>query len=126
VNLTSALRANAAFTAVCALTCLVLTGPVTSYTAIPDRLWTVGLGLMLALYVPILLFAAARPMVWLVRTIITLDWSYVVIATAFFLIHFDRADGPGIALMIVSISLVALFAWLQMRGLAAMQQKVPQ
>jgi hypothetical protein len=124
MNLTNALRGNAVFTAACAFACLALTGPVTSHAAIPDRLWTIGLGVMLALYVPILLFAAARPVAWLVRTIIVLDWGYVAIATGFFLTHFSSADGAGNALMILSTALVALFAWLQMRGLAAMQQEV--
>lgn len=126
MNLTSALRGNAAFTAGCAAACLALTGPISSHAAIPDPNWTVGLGAMLALYVPILLFAAARPIRWLVKTIIALDWTYVAIATAFFLTHADRADGPGLALIVVSTALVALFAWLQMRGLRAIRQKGAQ
>lgn len=126
MNLTSALRGNAAFTAVCAVACLALTGPISSHAAIPDPNWTIGLGSMLALYVLILLFAAARPIRWLVKTIIALDWSYVAIATAFFLTHADRVDGPGMALIIVSTALVALFAWLQMRGLGTIRQEEAQ
>lgn len=126
MNLTSALRGNAAFTADCAAACLALTGPISSHAAIPDPNWTVGLGAMLALFVPILLFAAARPIRWLVKTIIALDWTYVAIATAFLLTHADRADGPGLALIVVSTALVALFAWLQMRGLGTIRQKGAQ
>lgn len=123
MKLVSALRGNAAFTAACALLCLALADGVTRHAAIPGPLWTLGLGVMLALYVPVLLFAAARPMVWLVRTIILLDWGYVFIATSFSLTHFDQADSAGNALMIVSTALIALFACLQMRGLAAQRQR---
>ena len=78
---------------------------------------------MLASYVPLLLLAAARPQLWLVKTIISLDWAYVAIATFFLVTHWTAADAIGIMVILVSTSVVALFAWLQMRGLALRQKE---
>ncbi|MDZ4315226.1 MAG: hypothetical protein U0989_10750 [Azonexus sp.] len=120
MKLSTALRGNAAFTAICAGICIAAPDWVTVHSALPGRIWALGLGAMLALFVPMLLFASTRPSAWLVKTIIALDWAYVMIATAFLLTHLDEADAIGIALMIVTIAVVSVFARLQMRGLAAM------
>lgn len=70
-----------------------------------------------------LLFAASRPMLWLVKTIIVLDWGFVAIASIFLATHWAKVDATGIALISVPTALVGLFAWLQMRGLAVMQEE---
>ncbi len=119
--LSTALRGNAAFTAICAGICLVAPDWVALHSGLPGRLWAMGLGGMLALFVPMLVFASTRPLAWLVKTIIALDWGYVAIATAFLLTHLGEADAIGLVLIIVSIAVVAVFARLQMRGLAAMR-----
>lgn len=121
--LSTALKANAAFTATCAGICLVAADSVAAHTALPDSLWASGLGAMLAAYVPMLLFAASRPMLWLVKTIFALDWGFVAIASIFLATRWRQADAVGIALIVVSTTLVGLFAWLQMRGLAEMQRE---
>lgn len=123
MTLSTALRVNAAFTAFCALACLAGSYWIVPHTALPGTIWALALGAMLASYVPILLIAAKRPMVWLVKTIIVLDWGYVAIAAVFLLTHLGKADGLGLALIIGSTSLVALFALLQMRGLSALQRE---
>jgi len=92
---------------------------VAAHTALPSGIWATSLGLMLASYVPFLVFVALRPVTWLVRTIIALDWGYVCIATAYLITHWQQADATGLGLISLSTSLVALFAWLQMLGLAA-------
>lgn len=123
MNLSTALRGNAAFTALCAAICLGAADWVAAHICLPSRIWVIGLGIMLASYVPILLIAAARPMVWLAKTIIALDWGFVAIAMVFLATHWTKADAAGTALVIVPTLLVALFAWLQMRGLGAMQRE---
>ena len=121
--LSTALKGNAAFTAPCAAICLGATDWVTVHSGLPSRIWVIGLGVMLASYVPILLIAAARQAFWLVKTIIALDWGFVAIAAVFLATHWAKADAAGTALVIVPTLLVALFAWLQMRGLGAMQRE---
>jgi hypothetical protein len=123
MDLPTALRANAAFTGTCGAACLTATAFVTAHAAVPDRLWTLGLGAMLLAYVPMLLFAAARPDAWLVRTIIALDWGYVAIATAFFVRRWQQMDGLGLALVVSTTLLVALFAIIQQRGLTAVSRE---
>ncbi len=118
MNLSTALRANALFTLACSLVCLLAGELVLRHTAIPALIWITGLGLMLLSYVPMLLFAASRPHDWLVKTIILLDWGFVVIATIWLVLSWQRADAVGIALETVSIVIVGLFAFLQQRGLA--------
>ena len=123
MTLSTALRAHTVFTAICAVICLGAADWVTVHSGLPGRIWAIGLGVMLAFYVPILLIAAARPSIWLVKTIIALDLGFVVIVSIFLATHWTKADAKGIALMIVPLSLVALFAWLQLRGLEAMQRE---
>ena len=118
MNLPAALRANALFTLISSLVCLLAGGMILRHTGVPAQIWITGLGLMLLSYVPILLFAAARPYDWLVGTIIWLDWSYVAIASFWLMSSWQRADAAGIALEVVSTAVVALFAVLQQRGLA--------
>lgn len=121
--LSTALRGNAVFTALCAAICLGAADWVAAHIGLPSRIWVIGLGIMLASYVPILLIAAARSAVWLAKTIIALDWGFVAIAAVFLATHWTKADAAGTALVIVPTLLVALFAWLQMRGLGAMQRE---
>jgi hypothetical protein len=121
MNLSTTLRANAAFTAICAGLCLVAADWVAAHTALPAKLWATGLGAMLGAYVPMLLFAARRPMPWLVKTIIALDWGFVAIASLFLATHWTQIDVTGIALITSSTALVGLFAWVQMCKLAAMR-----
>lgn len=89
---------------------------VVSHTSIPHP-WTIGLGLMLLSYVPVLLFAASRPLAWLARTIILLDWGFVAVAILYSLSNATVIDGTGWLLIGVPTSLVALFAVLQQHGL---------
>lgn len=123
MNLSTALRRNAAFTALCAAISLGAADWVAAHSGLPSRIWVIGLGVMLASYVPILLIAAARPAIWLVKTIIALDWGFVAIAAVFLATHWTKADAAGTALVVVPTLLVALFAWLQMRGLGAIQRE---
>ncbi len=122
MTLSTALRGNAVFTAICAVICLGAADWVTVHSGLPAPIWAIGLGVMLASYVPILLIAAARPTVWLIKTIIALDLGFVAIASIFLATHWTKADATGIALVIVPSVLVALFAWLQLRGFEAMQR----
>ncbi|MFA7263417.1 MAG: hypothetical protein WC068_10370 [Caulobacter sp.] len=117
MGLKQALLLNAALTATCAAICLAGAKMVISHTAIP-QLWTIGLGLMLMSYVPMLLFAAFRPLAWLARTIILLDWGFVAIASLYSLANMTVIDALGWFLIGVPTGLVALFALLQQRGLA--------
>lgn len=89
---------------------------VARHTAIPQP-WTIGLGLLLLSYVPMLLFAAARPFAWLAQTIILLDWGFVAVAVLYSLLKATVIDPVGWLLIIVPTSLVALFALVQQRGL---------
>jgi len=118
MNLPAALRTNALFTLTCSLVCLLAGEILLRHTGIPSQIWITGLGLMLLSYVPMLLFAASHPDDWLVRTIILLDWGFVVIATIWLLFSWQRADAVGIALETGSTAIVALFAVLQQHGLA--------
>ena len=115
-ELRQALLMNAALTATCAMICLVGAATVVSHTSIPHP-WTIGLGLMLLSYVPMLLFAALRPAAWLVRTIILLDWGFVAVATLYSVLNATVIDATGWLLIGVPTSLVALFALLQQHGL---------
>ncbi len=117
MNLSTALRANALFTLACSLVCLLAGELVLRHTAIPALIWINGLGILLLSYVPMLLFAASRPHDWLIKTIILLDWGFVVIATIWLLVSWQRADAVGIAIETASTAIVALFAVLQQRGL---------
>ncbi len=126
MNLSQSLRYNAVFTALCGFACVIAPSTIAAHTALPDRLWVIGIGIMLLLYVPILLFAAARPMVWLVRTIIILDWSYVLIATTFFVFRWREMDMTGTLLVLISTILVATFAYLQQKGLAKFRKLASQ
>ena len=121
--LSTALRINATFTALCAAICLGAAEWLSAHIGLPSHIWVIGLGIMLASYVPILLIAAARPAIWLVKTIIALDWGFVAIAAVFLATHWAKVDAAGTALVVVATLLVALFAWLQMRGLGAMQRE---
>ena len=89
------------------------------HTGAPAQFWVTGLGILLLTYVPMLLFASMRPYDWLVRTIIALDWGYVVLAGLWLIYSWRGADGIGITLQLGSMALVALFAILQQRGLAS-------
>lgn len=117
MGLMRALLLNAALTATCAAICLASAKMVVSHTAIPQP-WTIGLGLMLMSYVPMLLFAAFRSFAWLTRTIILLDWGFVAIATLYSLANMTVIDALGWFLIGAPTGLVALFALLQQRGLA--------
>jgi len=123
MKLSSALRANAAFTTSCALICLFAADFVAVRTQVPAQLWIIGLGIMLLSFVPLLLLAAARPSAWLVRTIIILDWGYVAIALIYFLLHWRQVDSIGAALILVPPAFVALFALLQQSGLTAISDE---
>lgn len=123
MDLPAAFRANAAFTGACGTACFTATNFVTAHAAVPDRLWTLGLGAMLLAYVPMLLFAAARPEAWLVKTIIALDWGYVSITTGFFILHWQQMDSLGLALVVSTTLLVALFAGLQQKGHAILTRE---
>lgn len=120
MTLSHTLRANAVFTATCAIACLVWTQTIAQRSALPNEIWVLVLGVMLASYVPILLFAAARPLTWLVKAIIAADWAYVAIASAVLFTRLGQADAAGVAMMAISTGFVALFAILQMRGLPTM------
>ncbi len=122
MNLINILRGNAVFTALCAATCLAGADWLVERTALPNPFWAIGLGVMLASFVPMLLLAAAWPKIWLVKAIIALDWAYVIIATLFFSIYWSAADAIGLGLILVSTSLVAMFALLQIRGLSEMKR----
>ncbi|MEQ1539262.1 MAG: hypothetical protein ABL928_10060 [Sphingorhabdus sp.] len=122
MTLRSALHANAIFTGVCGLVCLLSADFVAAHTAMPDRLWIIGLGVMLLSFVPMLLFASWRPMEWLVRLIILLDWGYVATALAYFLFNLGEVDSIGALLIILTAALVVLFAILQQRSCAAARQ----
>ena len=115
-KLEQALLLNAALTAACATICLVGAAMVVSHTSIPHP-WTIGLGLMLLSYVPMLLFAALRPLAWLARKIILLDWGFVAVAILYSLLNATVIDATGWLLIGVPTSLVALFAVLQQHGL---------
>ena len=78
---------------------------------------------MLLGFVPMLLFAAARPSVWLVRTIILLDWGYIAVALIYFMFHWQQVDSIGAALILLPPAFVALFAFLQQFGLAALPKE---
>jgi hypothetical protein len=119
MTLRSALCSNAVFTGLCSLICLLCSDFVAAHTAMPDRLWIIGLGAMLLSFVPMLLFASWRPIGWLVRLIILLDWGYVAIASAYFLFNFGKVDAIGTALIVPTIVLVVLFAILQRRSCTA-------
>lgn len=118
MNLATSFRVNAFFTLMCGLICLLAGGVVLRHTGIPAQIWISGLGLMLLSYVPVLLFAALHPHDWLVRTIILLDWGFVIIASIWLVFSWQRSDAVGIALATVPTALVALFAILQQRGLS--------
>jgi hypothetical protein len=81
---------------------------------------------MLASYVPILLVAAARPVPWLVKAIIVADWGYVAIALLHLICHLGQIKGAGMAIIVISTWLVAVFAVLQMRGLTAQRNNGAQ
>lgn len=115
--LSTALRLNAVFTGVCGLVCLLVTDFVTLRTGVSDRFWVLVLGFMLLAYVPTLLFAAWQPRAWLVKSIIALDWTYVIVAAIFFMTHWTQADGLGVTMIAGSTALVALFAVFAQRGL---------
>lgn len=118
MNLSTILRTNAIFTGICGLVCVFATSFVAIHAGVPELLWIQVLGFLLLAYVPTLLFAAWRPMRWLVITIIILDWGYVFIAVVFFLNHWTLADELGAIMVIGSTALVALFAVLQQRALS--------
>lgn len=118
MSLSASLFANALFSLVCSLICLLAGGFVQHHTGIPSQIWISGLGLMLLAYVPILLFAALHPHDWLVRTIILLDWGFVIIASIWLVFSWQSADAWGIALAIIPTTLVGLLAILQQRGLS--------
>jgi hypothetical protein len=123
--LSKALKGNAALTAFCAAVCLFAADWVAGHVALPGPIWALALGAMLASYVPVLLIAAARPLAWLVKTIVVLDWGFVAIASVYLVTYWGEVAGPGIALIIVPTVAVALFALLQSRGLDAVQQGSP-
>jgi hypothetical protein len=123
MKLSSTLRANAVFSASCALICLFAADFVIAYTLVPSRFWIIGLGIMLLSFVPMLLLAAARPSAWLVRTIIILDWGYVAIALIYYLLNWRQVDSIGAALILLPSAFVALFALLQQSGLAAIPEQ---
>jgi predicted membrane channel-forming protein YqfA (hemolysin III family) len=124
MNLITALCVNAAFTALCSAICLGSTDLVAAHISAPDRLWILALGAMLLTYVPILLFAAAQPRPWLVKTIIVLDWAFVAISTIYIILQWEKMAGLGLALFILVALLVAMFAIFQRRGLAAAAREV--
>jgi len=105
------------FTLLCGLGCLAAGGVITRHTGVPSQTWITALGLMLIAYVPVLLFTSVRPYRWLVMTIITFDWLYVAIVSAWLVLNGQRADLLGVTLAVVSTSLVAMFAVLQQHGL---------
>lgn len=118
MTLSHTLRANAIFTGICAIACLGWAQAIAQHSALPSDIWVLALGAMLTGYVPILLFAAARPLTWLVKAIIAADWAYVAIASVVLFTRLGQADAAGVAMMAISSGLVALFAILQMRSLA--------
>ena len=123
MNLRKALIGNAIFTSICGLSCLLTADLIIAHIGVPDRIWIIGLGILLLSYVPMLLAAAARPLIWLVRTIIVLDWGYVAIASVFLLSNWKQIDSIGFAMIMLSSALVALFALLQQTGLSHMIQE---
>lgn len=120
MNLISALRSNAAFTGACALICLLASGYVARHTAVPDVLWIIALGVMLLAFVPMLLFAAARPIGLLVRLIIALDWGYVAIAIIYLGFNWQKADALGAGMIAFTALVVSVFAIVQKQQHAAM------
>ena len=123
MELSTAIRSNAGFTASCALVCLFVSDFVTVHTMVPAPFWIIGLGIMLLTFVPMLLLAAARPAPWLVRIIILLDWGYVVIALGYYALNWRQVDGIGTSLILVPSTFVAVFALLQQSGLASHTRK---
>ena len=123
MKLSSTLRLNAGFTASCALICLIASDFIAAQTVIPARFWIIGLGIMLMAFVPMLLLAAVRPAPWLVRTIVILDWGYIVIALAYYALNWRQIDDIGVALIIAPSAIVALFALLQQSRLAALAKE---
>lgn len=117
MDLKRSLLLNAALTATCTAICLALADRVAYHTGIP-RLWVLALGFMLLSYVPMLLFTALRPITWLARTIILLDWGFVAVAGLYVLLNGTGIDPVGWGLIGGPTGLVALFALLQQRGLA--------
>ncbi|MEQ1548979.1 MAG: hypothetical protein ABL918_10095 [Chakrabartia sp.] len=123
MNLRKALIGNAIFTSICGLSCLLTADLILAHIAVPDRIWIIGLGMLLLSYVPMLLVAAARPLIWLVRVIILLDWGYVAIVSVFLMSNWKQIDIIGFAMILPSTTLVALFALLQQTGLSHMIQE---
>lgn len=119
MRLSSALLGNAAFTAVCAGISIGGAVWLSAQTPLPDHIWSIGLGCLLASYVPVLVFAARWPAGWLVKTIIALDWTYVAIASGFLIAQWSHFQPSGIALTLGSTAGVALFAVIQMRAYSA-------
>ena len=117
MKLQHALLLNAAITASCAAVSLVSPAIVSDHVA-AGQYWVVGLGLVLLLYVPILLFVAARPVTWMARGIILLDWAFVALVALYALWRANGIDPLGWVLIAVPTGLVALVAILQDRGLS--------
>jgi hypothetical protein len=117
VSLSALLRLNAMFTLVCGLGSLLAGKVLVHHTGLPSLIWTGVLGMALLSYVPLLLFAAAWPVSWLVWTIIGLDWAYVALVTGWLMLHWQGADLTGIALVAGTTLAVAAFAILQTSAL---------
>lgn len=84
--------------------------------------WLLAIGGMLIAYVPMLLWAAVRPLRWLATTIVLLDWGYVAIAVGFVLIRSNGHDAMGLAIALGTSAVVALFAVFQQRELSMQQE----
>jgi hypothetical protein len=117
MKLQHALLLNAAITASCAAISLLSPSMVSDHVAV-GHYWVVGLGWVLLLYVPILLFVAARPVTWMIRAIILLDWAFVAFMGLYALWRASGIDPLGWVLIGVPTGLVALVALLQDRGLS--------
>jgi hypothetical protein len=120
--LSNALRLNAIFTFACAIICLIFPLPVSAMIAMQNSVWIIGLGIMLAAYVPILLYAASRQLRWLVTTIIVLDWGFVLMALAYYAFRNEKIDLPGMAVIMVPAAVVALFALIQMSAISSLKK----
>lgn len=84
--------------------------------------WLLALGGMLIAFVPMLLWAAASPVRWLVKIIVLLDWGYVAIAVAFVLFRANGFDATGLAIALGTSAVVAFFAIRQQRELSLQKQ----
>ncbi len=117
--LSNVLKANALFSAICGFLCLSLSGPIAA------MLGEVSPMLLIVLGIGLLIFAA--DVVWISRqlpegkarakVIFWADVSWVVLTPVFIVIFMDRLSTMGLMVLGDIALIVAVFAWLEWRGL---------